>query len=214
MSELFRELEEDIRAERLQTLWVKFGRAMIWASVAVVFGTATGVMWNQYKKSDNAKNTGAVLAGMQALSADKTKEAIAAFDQLADKPNSPHYRIAMLYKARAQKDAGDAEAAAKTYGALAQAESSKGDQAFVDLAQLESSILSSTQINPSKDSPFYYTLSEWKAWQLVKAGKKEEAAAIFTELAAADETPQSLRERAILAENYLKPQATEKHHAQ
>jgi hypothetical protein len=215
MSELFREIEEDMRAERMHNLWSRFGRAAIWVSVAIVLGTAGGVLWKQYNKSENAKSTSELLAGMQALSADKSKEAIAQFDKLAGKPGSAHWRIAMLQKAHAQRDAGDREGAIKSYGMLAKDSSSKGDQAFIDLAQLDASILSGTEIKPVKDSPFYYTLSEWKAWQLVKEGKKDEAAAIFAELAQADEAPGTLRERALLAEGYLKLQTkAERNNAQ
>ena len=43
--DLIREFEQDMRAERSQHFWQRFGKSMVWASVAIVAGTAGGVLW-------------------------------------------------------------------------------------------------------------------------------------------------------------------------
>jgi hypothetical protein len=97
----------------------------------------------------------------------------------------------MLKKAEAQYQAGDDEGAKKTYEALAKNDNGSG---FGPLVKLKV-IGANEAIDAPQLSPFYHTLAEQKAWQLLGSGKKAEAADIFASLASDNNTPASLANR-------------------
>lgn len=201
MSELFRELQEDMRAERTTQLWQRFGKSMVWVSVAVVAGTAAGVLWKDYRASEAMKDTNRLIKGVAEYNAGDFKNSIATLDELA-KDRTAQGALAMLHKAEAQKAAGDKEGAEKTLAALA-AESKKDTAAFASLARMKTG---TSDAAISKDTPFYYSLSESKGWALIEQEKKDEAIAIFDTLYHDEKTPQSMKQRLLLALQHLAPE--------
>lgn len=189
MSELYREIEEDIRRERWERLWLRYGRTALWASVAVVLGTAAGVLWGQHRTSQVAALTAQFLAAAESLQAQdypKTIESLSAIEAA----RAPFSGLARLQRAAAEKSAGKQEEAQKTYEALA----ASGDD-FAGLARMMAGGA------PPQDALrlFYYTQNEWKAWRLSAEGKKSEAKVAFMALAEDEGAPLTLRSRARLA---------------
>ncbi len=187
MSELFREIEEDIKRERFEKLWKSFGFAMVWASIALVAATVIFVLWQNHVQSAAEGKTSQLLRGIDRLQLEDYSGAVPIFSALTDDDSSPYYGIAMLRKAQAQELSGDKEGAQKTYSAL----STKTSE-FAGLAALKLD----GSMSVAKDSPFYYTSAEYKAWGLLSSGKKAEAAAAFSELASDKNSPQTLADRA------------------
>jgi hypothetical protein len=206
MNELIREIEEDIRRENAQKLWMRFGKLMMAVSLAVILGTAAGVLWKEHKQSVAAVQTSQLMRGIDQFNAGDFKGAASAFDALTDDSSSPYYGMAMLRKAKAQAASGDNEGAARTYQILAKHNAGESDAAFVDLARLEAASTSEGVIDAQKGSPFYYTLAEWKAWKQIKLEKKDEALALFKTLAADEKTPASMRARAKLVLEHFAPE--------
>lgn len=196
MNELVREIEEDMRRERAQRLWSRFGRMLVWASVGVIAVTAAIVLWQDHKRSQAAVQTAQFIRGINRLGVEDYKGAIEVFDALTKNENSPYYGMAMLRKAQAQAALGKKEEAVKTYQTLA-----KRKGLFSDLAK----VLAGAPERPDRSSPFYYTQSEAIAWQLAGQGKTGEAADILAALAADEKTPTSQRERVSQALHYLAP---------
>jgi hypothetical protein len=128
------------------------------------------------------------------------KGAIGVFDGLASDSSSPYYGMALLQKARAQEALGDKDGAAKTYAQLA-----SHDSVFGRMGALAASAQNASQ-EPDKSSPFFYTQSEWKAWNLLSAGKKNEAAAIFMMLREDLDAPMTLRNRANDVVQHIAPE--------
>lgn len=203
MSELLREIQEDIRNERLERLWHSFGRLMIGASVAVIAITIVVVVWQDHKKDYASAQTSQFIKGLDRFKVEDYDGAVEVFQGLAADTGSSYYGMAMLHKAEAELLRGDREAAARTYGTLAAQGGGMDTRAFSDLAKILSASSPEKLITPDKDSPFYYTQSEWKAWQLMQKGDREGAIAIFTELRGAESVPHSLRERAGLVLEHL-----------
>jgi|CXWL01.1.fsa_nt_gi hypothetical protein len=190
MSELFREIEEDIRRERFEKLWRSVGRFAVWGSVAIVVATAVFVAWDNHAQNQAEEKTSQLLKAGERMNASDYKGAISIFSALTDDNTSTYYTIAMLQKAEAQESSGDAEGAKKTYAALA-----KSNSEFSALAKLKSDEKNDV-IEISVDSAFYHTASEQNAWRLLHAGKKAEAANIFVSLLNDENSPRSLVSRA------------------
>ncbi len=185
MSELFAEIEEDIRRERFERLWEKFGRLAIYASIVVVAATAVFVAWQDYSESKAEKQTEKLRHAIELFDKKEYKEAISAFSSMTDYESSPYYGIAMLQKAQAQEESGDVEGAKHTYKEL-----SNHEGVFADLAALQ------TDETQSRQSIFPGSYIEKKAWDLLASGKKEEAAKEFSSLLEAGKFPRSLSTRA------------------
>lgn len=186
MNELFREIEEEIKRERLKQGWDSFGHIIVWLSIAVVAATTIFVVWNNYTQRQAEEKTGRLLLGVSNLDSGDYKGAISIFSELADDESSPYYRIAMLRKAQAQELSGDAQGATKTYAALA-----KGEAAFSDLAKLKAAGKDGfVEVVPN--SPFYHSMVEYNAWQLLRTGKNTEAADAFSALVNDKKTPNSM----------------------
>jgi hypothetical protein len=187
MNELLREIEEDLRREKFDRLWGNIGKIMIGVSALVILTTIIVVAYQNHKETRAMEQTGQFISGLDHASHKDYKGAIVAFTQISDDTSSSYYGLAMLRKAQAQADAGDKAGAAETYKALASA-----DNTFSTLAVMQGGNMN---ISPDKKSPFYYTLAEWQGWQLVNAGKKDEAVTKFIVLRDDTEAPFSMRQR-------------------
>ncbi len=192
MSELFREIEEEVKRERLENLWKSFGRFAIWGSVSIIVLTAVYVAWDDHSQRQAEAKTSQLLSGSEHMNKGDYKGAVTIFSSLTDDDKSSYYALAMLQKAMAQYQAGDDDGAKKTYAALAKNDNESGFGALANLKTLGDS----EALELSKTSPFYHTLAEQKAWRLLDSGKKSEAADILASLGNDEKTPASLANRA------------------
>ncbi len=205
MSDLLREFQDDMRREKSEQFWKNFGKQMVWISVAIVVGTIGGVIWKHYKGGQSEKQTAALIAGFERIDAGDYKGAASVFGDAAEKSSGGAYGIAMLSKAHAQKQSGDEAAAQETYKTLAA--SGGGDvAAFASIARIMAAQDSKEVIEPEKGQPFYHSQMEWKAWQLLESGKKEEAIGILLSLNDDIDTPQGVKGRAAEALQLLAPE--------
>ena len=198
MSELFNEIQEDIRQERFEQIWKRYGKVLIGVSIAIVLATAGVVLEEHHKQALAMAETGKFMNGVDRLNAGDYNAAIAVFSALAENPTSRYYGLAMLRKAQAETASGDKAAAAKTYAMLA-----GHDAEFGDLASL---MAPAAMPVPDRNSAFYFTESEQKGWQLLKSGKKAEAVSIFLSLRDDLDAPFSQRSRMQEVLDYLAPE--------
>lgn len=207
MSELLRELEEDIRNERMQRLWNSFGKMIVRFSIAIILATVAVVVWQDWKQSRAEEQTAQFIKGIDRMAVEDYKGAIEALEAIGDDRSSPYRALAMLQKARAQSALGDREGARATYRALAAYPSSGGNEAFVALASLLAAQDMDEPVDVDPDSPFTHSQREQAAWQLLAAGKEEEAIQTFIALRDNSDAPRSLRTRAGVVLAYLSPKA-------
>mgnify|MGYP001362497414 CR=1 FL=1 len=205
MSELFREIQEDIRRERFDKIWRSVGRFAVWGSIALIAATTVYVVWDNYTQRQVEAKTAQLLRGTERLNSSDYKGAIPIFSAMADDNESSYYSLAMLQKAAAQELNGDSEAAKKTYLALVKHQSGKDESKLSEQAKLKIAE-NNAAIEVSKDSPFYHTLAEQNAWHLLKSGKKSEAAEVFANLVNDKDSPRTLVERSSAALHIIAPE--------
>lgn len=203
MSELFREIEEEVKRERIENIWRSFGRFAVWGSIGIIAATAIFVAWDNYSQNQAEIKTAQLVRGAERVAANDYKGANQALSALTDDDASAYYTLAMLQKASAQEKSGDFESARKTYDALAKKDSTKEGAEFASLAKLK--IDSKDLIEVSPASPFYHSIAERNAWQLLRAGKKTEAADIFLSLMNDENAPRSIAARANEALRVIAP---------
>lgn len=215
MSELFDEVDEEVRREQLKKLWDKYSLYFI-ALMVLVVAAVGGWRGYQYLEAKKAAEAGAIFEKAVELSEQgKHAEAETAFADLAAKAPSGYRTLARL-RAAAEASARDPKAAAKTYDDIA-ADSSVGSE-WRDLARIRAAGLlvdsaSYADIQQRLETPAEPTstfrhsareilaLSAWRNNDMTAARKWVDA------IAEDGETPPGLRSRAEALQALLPPVA-------
>lgn len=215
MSELFDEVDEEVRREQLKKLWDKYSIYIIALAILIVAGVG-GWRGYQYLEAKKAAEAGAAFDRAAEL-ADQNKhaEAEAAFADLAAKAPSGYRTLARLRTA-AEIAARDKAAAAKMFDDIAADSSVAASER--DLARLRAAqLLLETTAYPGmlqrlepvagKDGAFRHSARELLALSAWKANDATAARQWLDMIANDGETPPGLRSRAEALQALLPPVA-------
>ncbi len=203
MSDIFREVDEEVRRERLQQLWERHGNLIVALALLIVLavGGWRGYDWWEDRK---ATESGAAFEAAVALAeSGKQDEAQAAFSKLA-REGSSGYRILARFREAAELAKADPAAAVKAYDSLA-AESGVG-RSLQDLAVIRAGLILvdtatpaelATRLEPltASDRPFRHAARELLALGAWRAGDAAAAKRWFDLIATDVETPAGTRQR-------------------
>ena len=206
MSDIFREVEEDVRSAQLKALWDRYGILVIGAAVAVVVATGIGVYWQDMQRGKREAAAMQFLAGEKLLLDGKAAEAVAHFAKLAQETGIEGYALlARMKEAAAKLDAGDVSGAVGAYDALAA--DSEMDPLLRAVASLKAAMLlfdtaSADELKlrllplAKDDGPVRYSAREMLAFLALRDDSADMARKQFQELADALAAPQGIRARA------------------
>lgn len=206
MSDIFREVEEDIRSAQLKALWDRYGILVIGAAVAIVVATGIGVYWQDMQRAKREAAATEFLAGEKLLLDGKATEAVAHFAKLAQETGVEGYALlARMKEAAAKIEAKDVPGAVGAYDALAA--DSGLDPLLRAVASLKASMLlfdtaSADELKlrllplAKDDGPVRYSAREMLAFLALRENTVDAARKQFQDLADALEAPQSVRARA------------------
>ena len=215
MSELFDEVDEEVRREQLKKLWDKYSIYFI-ALMVLVVAAVGGWRGYQYLEAKKAAEAGAAFEKAVELSEqDKHAEAEAAFSDLAAKAPSGYRTLARL-RAAAEAAARDPKAAAKIYDDIA-ADRGVGSE-WQDLAKLRAAglLLDSAgyadmqqrlEASATPKSTFRHSAREMLALSAWRNNDMTAARKWLDAIAEDGETPPGLRSRAEALQALLPPVA-------
>ena len=138
MADIFHEVDEEVRREKLKQLWERYSLAIIAACVLIVAAIGAWRGYDWYIAREAAKAGARFEAAITLMEQNKTKEAEAAFADIAKTAPAGYAMLARLREANALA-ANDKAAAVKAYDALA-ADGSV-PPVFKDLASVRAGIL-------------------------------------------------------------------------
>ena len=115
MSDIFREVDEDVRKDQLTALWKKYGVLVIAAAVALVVGTGASVAWREYQASVRDKEAQAYLSAVASLQESGTGPGLGELGRLAAEGDTGYATLARLQEAAALQRSGDLQAAVASY---------------------------------------------------------------------------------------------------
>lgn len=203
MSDIFHEVDEEVRREKLKQLWERHSNLIVAAALLVVLAVAgwRGYDWWETKKS--AESGAAFEAAVTLAEAGKPAEAQAAFAKLA-KEGSSGYRILAGFREAAELAKADPAAAVKAYDALA-ADSSLG-RPLQDLATVRAGLILvdtaqlaelTTRLEPltAPNGTFRHAARELLALAAWRTGDQAAAKRWFDVIATDAETPAGTRQR-------------------
>jgi hypothetical protein len=204
VTDIFNEVDEEVRREQLQKLWQRYGNYLIGLCVLVVVavGAWRGYQWWETKQA--AQSGAAFEQAVSLAEVGKHQEAEAAFAKLAS-DGTAGYRVLARLRQAAELALTDRKAAVGAYDTIA-ADNSAG-QVIQDLAAVRAGILlvdtapyseMRTRLEPltAGDRTFRHTARELLALSAWKAGDIA-AARQWTDMIMSDpQTPAGTRSRA------------------
>jgi hypothetical protein len=215
VSELFDEVNEDVRREQLKKLWEKYSIYIVGLALLIIAGVG-GWRGYEYLEAKKSAEAGALFDRAVELSeANKHAEAEAAFADLAAK--APRgYRILARLRTAAEVAHRDKAAAAKMFDDIA-ADGSVGaperDLARIRAAQLlletttYPNMLQRLEPATAKDATFRHTARELLALSAWRANDAAATRQWLDVIANDGETPPALRSRAEALQALLPPVA-------
>ena len=215
MSELFDEVDEEVRRDQLKKLWDRYSIHIV-AGALLIIAAVGGWRGYQYLEAQKAAEAGRAFdAALDLSEQNKHAEAEAAFNKLAATAPSGYRMLARL-RAAAELATRDPQAGAKMYDEIA-ADRSVGpverDLARIRAAALllESasypSMLQRLEPATKPDSTFRHTARELLALSAWRANDTAAARQWLDMIANDGETPAGLRSRAEALQALLPPVA-------
>lgn len=204
VSDIFREIDEELRRDNLLKLWSRYGRHIVVLVVLVLVAAGSIVAWRDHQRSERRAQSMRYSSALSLVRDGKAAEAAKVFAVIA--PEGGGYAtLASFEEAELLAKSGDRKGAAAAYDRIA--ETGGLDPVFRQLATLLSVMQGLPDTDPhsvidrlapmtSPGNPWRSTALELTAAARLKAGDKSGALDVYKTLADDLAAPQGTRARA------------------
>jgi hypothetical protein len=215
VSELFDEVDEEVRREQIKKLWDKYSIYIIALALLIVAGVG-GWRGYQYVEAEKAaKASEAFNHAVELSEQGKHEEAAKAFAEVAAK--APYgYRLLARFRQAGEVASRDPKAAAKMFDDLAADSSIGGEQQELARIRAAGLLVDSATYADMKQrlepdtvptAAFHHTARELLALSAFRANDTTHARLWLDQITADADTPPSLRSRAEALQGLLPPVA-------
>ena len=206
MVDIFDEVDEDVRRERMQAMAKRYGPILGLVVTLIIGGVAAFTFWKQYQADARLEAGAAFIVASDAIEADPAASAATFGDLVADGP-AGYPVLASFKQAEALTAAGDRKGALDVLNGV---EAMEAPVRYKHLARLQALSLRSYDEDPATLLPLYEELAAsgapWRAMALEQAGMIEwslgrevDARKRFEAISADISAPVALRSRADAA---------------
>lgn len=204
MDDIFKEVDEELREERLTKIWKRIGPYVIGILSGTIIITSAVIGYREYDETQR-QNWGVQFAEAMNLSEEGNwQESLDLFETLTEKTNLGYKTLSLFQAASLYAKNGNKEKALEIYQSL---ENKALDENFRDLATLMLIYLQFDNADPeilekrieklaSKGNPWYYNAVELKGFLFAKQKNKEKQIEIFNILSKDNKAPEGVRTRA------------------
>lgn len=201
---IFREVEEELRSDRMRALWRRYGPYVIGAAVAVVLVVAINEGWNWWRSASASKSSDLLYAALNLSDEGKLEEAQKALDTVVAEGSGGYPMLARFKKAGLLARQGDAKGAVAAYDELASGQSNP-DVRSLALMLAANLLVDSGDVGAvetrvgglvATNSPLRNSAREALGLANYKAGKLDEAQKYFQAIIDDPATPSDMRTRA------------------
>jgi hypothetical protein len=211
VSDIFREVEEEVRRERLDKLWKQYGDYIVAAACLLVIGAAGIQLWRTYDQRERLKAADQYAAAEQMMEGGQNAQAADAFGRLADTAPSGYKELARLQHADALLASGERGDALGLYkqiatgsdpilSAVARVRSAWATVDYASRADVTETL--GPLMEPS--SPWNPMAQEILAYWDYRSGNSAAAQSEYSAISHDMKAPASLRERAAFMTTFLK----------
>jgi hypothetical protein len=210
VSDIFHEVEEEVRRERLDKIWKEHGDYIVAAACLLVIGAAGFQLWRVYEQRESAKASEAYMQAENLYESGQTDLAAQSFAHIASTAPGGYSAIARLQEADAMMASGKRDDAIALYkkiaasdnrllGEVARLHEAWGTTDTASRGDLE------TLLAPLNDpaSAWRYTAQEILAYWDYRNGQTAKAAAEYTSIANAPDLSGQLHARALAMSTFL-----------
>jgi hypothetical protein len=208
VTDIFREVEEDVRREKMEKLWKAYGNYAIAALVLLFAGIAGWQVWERHEAQERAKVSEAFIAAQRITN---PQTAASTFADIARTAPRGYAELARLSEAGAMVASGQTGPAVDLYkqiakddnGAIGAVARLRAAWAIADTAS-RSALSDLVKPLDQPGSPWRQNAQEVMAYADYRAMDTKGALAKYAVLAADPESPDSLRRRAQAMADFLK----------
>ncbi len=208
-----REVNDEIRREKAQVLWDRFGPALLGLAILVVLGTAVFVGYRYWDESRANRSGDAFSEALKLANDGKNDEALTALEQLEKDGYGAYPLLARMRAATVKADKGDFAAAVADFDGVAA--DTAIPQGIRDMARLRAALVlvdngsladvsSRVEALTSDNNTLRHTAREALGLAAWKAGKAQDALKLFDQIAADDGAPRNARQRATLMSELIR----------
>ncbi len=204
MSDIFKEVDEDIRRDQYKKLWDRFGPYVIGGAVLIVAATAGFRGW-EYWQDQRAEASGdRFIAAIEAAEAGSHEDALTRLQEIVETGSGDYPVLARFRIATELAAAGDEAGAISQYDAVA-ASSGVADE-VKNIARLRAAFIlvdtsSTAELQDrigdlaATGNPWRHTARELIGLSAWRSGQYKLARDFFTDITVDQETPNDLRQR-------------------
>jgi hypothetical protein len=205
MSDIFREVDEDLRHEQYKKLWDRFGTYVIGLAILIVVATAGWRLWEYWQERAASVTGDRFMAALEIADTGKHEDAIKALEAVAA-DGSGGYPVLARFRVAAEKAAaGDNKGAVAAYDAIVSTASVP--PLVRDMARLRAALIL-VETAPVADlearigqlaavgNPWRHSAREILGLAAWRTGDLESARKYYEEIAADQEKPADLQSRA------------------
>jgi len=200
LSDIFREVEEDVRRERLEKFWKRYGVWLIALAVLLLAGVGGWQLWQRQQAAERMRMSDA-FAAAQRIS--DPRSAATAFAELAKTSKGGYVQVAKMAQAGALFASGQLKPAVDTYKDVGQTDSGEiGKAARLRAAWIIASTAPRKELEDllaplNQDGSVWQTMArEILAFSDFRASRIKQAADGYRALVEDERSPQALRARA------------------
>jgi len=215
LSDIFREVDEEVRQDKAKKIWKKYGSVIMAVAALIIVSVGGYKAWQYYSLQQLEKAGAEYLDTMALVDDEKDAQALEAFKKLAQKGSTGFYLLAKFQEAGLSAKLGKTDDAIAIYDELGN--NSSLEESLRELAKMRAGILLSNTASlkevesrigelSKSESPWRYTALETIAITAFRTGDLVKAEQIFVELSTEPETPNDMRTRATAMISIITPQ--------
>jgi hypothetical protein len=204
VSDVFREIDEELRRDNLLKLWSRYGRYIIGIAVAVLVIAGGIVAWRDHQASERRAQSTLYASALALAGEGKNADAAKVFAAVAHE-GVGYGALASFEEAELLAKSGDRKGAVAAYQRIAA--DSQVEPAFREMATLLAAMHGMPDSDPQSiidrlapmaaaGNPWRGTATELMAAARLKSGDKNGALELYKQLADDLSAPQNLRARA------------------
>ncbi len=205
MADIFDEISEDLRRQKLQRLWTNYGKHLIAVIVLIILAVGLYEYWKHHTRVTAERESGDFAHAVELIEKGNTKAGLEALRELQQNAGGGYRFLAGLREADVLAGQGDRAGAIAVFERIAA--DGKIDRALRDYAELQAithaledgergDLRARLEALARPGAPWAALAEEQLAFLDLKAGNADRARERLQAIAANEEAPASLRDRA------------------
>ncbi|MCO4318532.1 tetratricopeptide repeat protein [Phyllobacterium sp. 21LDTY02-6] len=199
----FREVNEELRTDKMRAFWERYGTVLIGAVIAVVIGTGIFAFYEYYTERQASQSGDKFLAALNLVREGKNDEAVAALAELEKDGYGAYPVLARMRSAGVLAQKGDLAGAVAAFDKVAADGSIP--QSLRDLAKLRAAFIlidtgsyddvaNRVQALAADNNPMRHSAREALGLAAWKAGRGEDATKLFQQISDDQAAPGNARQ--------------------